>query len=152
MRPPKKDPKDYEQVKLGEMITGIIEECQYDQEHVFKGFQGKEDSKGIAIRLKLKLDGYQYPHYSRWMRLSLSEKSNLYKKYASKLIEGITPDSDIDLDCLNGAKIKVVYTEDNGFQNIDSIFPNGKKVVAVSTLPSVDLDAQDMGVNDEPPF
>ena len=130
MRPPKRDPKDFEQVVVGEMITGIIEEVQYDEKHTFKGFQGKEDTMGTAIRFKFKLNSYQYAHYSRWMRLSLNKKSTLYQKYALKLIEGIVPDQDIDLDILIGAKIKVVYSEENGFQNVDAIYPDGAKVKA----------------------
>jgi hypothetical protein len=127
MRPEKKK-VDFEKVAIGEMLTGIIEQCQYDREHVFKGFQGKEDTVGTAIRLKLKLDGYNWPHYSRWMRLSTSEKSNLYKKYVVKLVEGAMPDIDIDLDILNGMQIKVIFTEENDYQNIDTIYPKAAKV------------------------
>ena len=148
MRPTKRDKTDYEQVAVGEMITGIIETVQYDEKHVFKGFQGKEDTIAVAIRFKFKLDNYSYPHYSRWMRLSLSEKANLFKKYASKLIEGIKADDDIDLDILNGAKIKVVYSEDNGFQNVDSIFPNGAKVKITQTVPTVDLNEPPLDPNE----
>ena len=140
MRPPKRDPKDFEQVKVGEMIKGIIEEVQYDEKHLFKGFQGKEDTTGIAIRFKFKLFDYQFPHYSRWMRLSLNGKSTLYKKYASKLIENLVEDQDVDLDILNGAKIKVVYSEENGFQNVDAIYPDGSKVKVTDPIPTVDLD------------
>ena len=151
MKPERKDPKDFEQVAIGEMIIGVIEEVQYDTEHTFKGFQGKEDTKGTAIRFKFKLDNYQYAHYSRWMRLSLNKKSNLYLKYAVKLIEGIQPDADVDLDILNGAKIKVIYAENNGYQNVDSIFPDGIKV-KTDAIPTVDLDEPPADESQEAPF
>jgi len=145
MRPPARKKLDYEKVTIGEMISGIIELVEYDQEHKFKGFQGKEDTVGIAIRFKLKLDNYQFPHYSRWMRLSLSEKANLYKKYVVKLVEGAVPDMDMDLDALKNMKIKVIWSEDGDFQNIDAIYPVGSKVKVTDPVPTVDLD------KDEPP-
>jgi hypothetical protein len=147
VRPPKRDNKDYEKVAIGEMLTGIIEECQYDEKHSFKGFQGKEDTVGIAIRFKLKLDNYQFPHYSRWMRLSLSEKANLYKKYVVKLVEGAVPDMDMDLDALKNMKIKVIWSEDGDFQNIDAIYPVGSKVKVTDPVPTVDLEKEE-----EPPI
>jgi len=135
MRPPKRDKLDYEKVETGVMIPGIIEKVEYDQEHNFKGFQGKEDTVQPAVRLKFKLEGSQYAHYSRWMKFTLGEKSNLYKKYVSKLVAGAVPDMDIDLDALNGMKIKTVWSEENGFQNIDAIYPDGAKVNADAFTP-----------------
>ena len=145
MRPPARKKLDYEKVTIGEMISGVIEVVEYDQEHKFKGFQGKEDTVQPAVRLKFKLDNYQYPHYTRWMKFSLGEKANLYKKYVSKLVENAEADMDCDLDILNGMKIKTVWSEDGDFQNIDAIYPVGSKVKAIDPLPTVDLD------KDEPP-
>ena len=139
MHPPKRDNKEFEKVKIGEMLSGIIETVQYDLEHRFRGFQGAEDTTQQATRLKFKLDGYEHPKYTRWMKFSLHEKSNLFKKYVSKLVEGAMPDMDLDLDVLNGVKIKTVWSENGDFQNIDAIYPDGAKVKG-DTMPTVDLD------------
>jgi len=130
MKPPPRKKMDYEKVVVGEMIPGKIEVVEYDQEHKFRGFQGKEDTTQPAVRLKFKLDGYKYPHYTRWMKFSLGEKANLYKKYVSKLVADAVPDMDIDLDILNGLPIKTVWGENGDFQNIDAIYPAGLKVKA----------------------
>jgi hypothetical protein len=147
MRPPERKKLDYEKVVIGEMISGIIEKVEYDQEHKFKGFQGKDDTVQPAVRLKFKLDGYQYPHYTRWMKFSLGEKANLYKKYVAKLVENAEADMDFDLDVLNDMKIKTVWSEENGFQNIDAIYPVGPKVKASAPIPTIDLDKEE-----EPPI
>ena len=150
MRPPERKKHEYEKVVCNEMITGIIEQVQYDNEHKFKGFSGGEDTIQPAVRIKLKLDGYKFPKFSRWMKFNTGEKSNLYKKYIIKLIEGAKPDMDFDLDALNGLPIKVIFTEDGEYQNIDSIFPVGKKVMPDAVIekeldtdnePQVDLEA-----------
>jgi len=140
MKPPKANTKDFEKVKVGEMIPGIIEEVQYHQEHTFKGFQGQPDTVQPAVRFKFKLDGYEHPHYTRWMKFSYHEKSNLYKKYVSKLVEGAMPDMDFDLDLLTSMKIKTVWSETKGFQSIDAIYPDGDKVKPDAKLPEIDLD------------
>ena len=62
------------------------------------------------------------------MRFNVGEKSNLYRKYLVKLVEGITPDADFDIDHLRGMKIKTLWEEQNDFQNIESIFPLEKKI------------------------
>ena len=159
MRPPKKDNKNYEKVAIGEMISGIIDKVEYDNEHKFKGFEGKEDTIQLGIRLKLKLDGYQYHHYSRWMKFNLGEKSNLYKKYVSKLMENAVPDMDFDLDVLNGMKIKTVWSEDKGFQNIDAIYPNQPKIKPDAVVPQMEEGGlmqedhtEDTEINEETPF
>ena len=151
MHPVKRDSKDYEKVAISEMLTGIIEECQYDEKYTFKGFQGKDDTVGVAIRFKLKLDGYKFPHYSRWMRLSTSEKSNLYKTYVVKLVEGAVPDIDMDLDALRNMKIKVIFSEENNFQNIDAIYPAAAKVKAIDPVPTDDPFEEEPPVADELP-
>ena len=108
MRPPK---KQYERVPVGVPVLGVIEQVLYHENHVFPGFDGKEDTKATAIRFKFTLDGCQYFHYSRWMRLSLHVKATLYKKYASALIEDLQADADIDLDVLNGMAISTVWSQ-----------------------------------------
>lgn len=151
MFPPKREQKDYEKVIIGEMIPGIIEQVCYDNEHKFKGFQGKEDTIQPAARLKFKLDGYQYPKYSRWMKFNTGERANLYKKYISKLVENAVPDMEFDLDVLNGMKIKTVWSEENEFQNIDAIYPAGKKVKANSSITPLE-EGTFAADHDEPPI
>ena len=140
MKPPRREHKSFEKVKVGEMLPGIIEVVQYEQEHTFKGFQGSEDTIQPAIRLKFKLDGYEHPKYTRWMKFSLHEKANLFKKYVSKLVDNAVPDMDIDLDILNGMKIKTVWSDNGDFQNIDAIYPADKKVSPNAKVPTIDLD------------
>jgi hypothetical protein len=156
MRPPKRSNKDYEKVKIGEMISGVIEEVQYDMEHKFKGFQGKEDTIQPAVRLKFMLDGYKFPHFSRWMKFSLGEKANLYKKYVSKLIENAEPDMDVDIDALKGMRVKTVWSEDRDFQNIDAIYPEGAKAkridASVESVPEIHIDEEPPIDEESAPF
>ncbi len=156
MRPPVRPKMEYEKVKIGEMISGVIEKVEYDMEHKFKGFQGGEDTVQPAVRLKFSLDGYKFPKFSRWMKFNLGEKANLYKKYVSKLVEGAKPDMDVDLDILNGMKIKTVWSEENDFQNIDAIYPATLKVksdAAVKTeAPTMPETFGDEDLEGEVPF
>ncbi|MFA5324522.1 MAG: hypothetical protein WC373_17730 [Smithella sp.] len=128
MRPPKSGGMTFEKVKIGEFIFGNIKEVQYDKEHKFKGFEGKDDTVGLAVRFVFKLQGYEFPHFSRWMRLNLGEKANLYKKYVSKLVANARPDMDFDLDDLNGLEVKTVWDENGDFQNLENIWPIGGKL------------------------
>lgn len=133
MRPPKRNKTDFERVKSGELISGQIAEVQYDAEHKFKGFQGQPDTVQPAIRFKFKLDGYEFAHFTRWMKFSMGEKSNLYSKYISKLVDGAHADMDFDLDILKGARIKTIWSDNGDFQNIDAIYPEGKKIAVDTT-------------------
>lgn len=139
VKPPKRESKDYEKVKIGEMIPGVIAEINYDKEHTFKGFQGAEDTKQTGIRFKFLLEGYSHPHYSRWLKFSYAEKSNLYKTFISKLVENPSPDMDLDLDLLKGLKVKTLWNENGDFQNLESIFPAGNKVKATDPLPTEEV-------------
>jgi hypothetical protein len=133
MRPPARS-VTFEKVLIGDFITGIIERVEYDENHTFKGFEGKADSQALAIRFIFKLDGYEFPHRSRWMRFNVGEKANLYKKYISKLVNNAKPDMDFDLDVFNGMKIKTIWEENGDYQNLESIYPIGPKIT-VSELP-----------------
>ena len=130
MKPEKHSNKEFEKLVIGDMILGRIDDIQYDQEHKFKGFQGKEDTIQPAVRIKFILDGYSYPHYSRWYKFSYGEKSNLYKIFLVKLVENAKPDMDFDLDYLKSLKVKTLWTENGDFQNLESIFPAEGKVKA----------------------
>ena len=122
--PPRQD--NYEKVKLDNWLNGQIDEVVEEKEHEFN-YKGKT-TVYPGIRLKFILEGYQYPHYSRWMKFPLGRKSNLFKKYVSSLIESPKPDSNIDIDCLQGLKIKTMWSEQTSqdgkvYQNIEMIRP-----------------------------
>jgi len=135
MRPPARSSTSFEKVKIGDFITGYIEKIEYDMEHKFKGFEGKEDSVVPAIRFIFKLDGYEYKHYSRWMKFNMGEKANLYKKYVSKLVANAKPDMNFDLDILLDMKVKTIWEENGDFQNLESIYPAGKKITVKDDVP-----------------
>ena len=128
MKPPQRNSTTFEKVAIGEFIVGTIDKLEYDLEHKFKGFDGKEDRISPAIRFVFKLQGYEYPHRSRWMSFSVGEKSNLYKKYIIKLVNNAKPDMDIDLDAFLGMQVKTIWEENGDFQNLESIYPIGPKL------------------------
>jgi len=64
------------------------------------------------------------------MKFNLGEKSNLYTKYISQIVENAEPDMDIDLDVLKGMKLKVLWAEKNEFQFPETIRPIGGKIKA----------------------
>jgi hypothetical protein len=141
--PPVRKMIDFEKVKCGDFITGTISNIEYEDDHRFKGFEGKEDRISEAVRLVFTLDGYEYPHRSRWMSFSLGEKSNLYKKYVAKLVNNAKPDMHFDLDALLNMKVKTIWEENGDFTNLDSIYPNGKKLEVDATAPDEHPSADD---------
>lgn len=150
---PTKRKIDYEKVAIGEFIIGEISNIQYDLEHRFKGFGDREDTVTEAVRFVFDLEGYQFKHYSRWLKFTYGEKSTLYKKYLVKLVEGAHPDMDFDLDALKGMRVKTLWKEENGFQEIEAIFPIGKKlpldapVIESEETPAIDKETPE---NEEP--
>ncbi len=138
--------KDYERVAVDEWLAGEIAEVQYDENRQYnvKDKETGEWSKATAphVRFKFRLEGYQYPHYSRWMKASTFEKSNLYGKYLKYLCPKYDcADQMINLDALEGAAIKVMFEDSGEYQNVSSI--RGLKP----------LPAQEPGSDeDAPPF
>lgn len=128
---PKPRPKmEYEKVKTDDWITGIIEDIQRD-ENRDTGFKDDEtgESKIIdSIRFKFKLEGYNYPHYSRWMAFSYHEKANLLKKYLFNLVEEAQPDMKFDLFRLKGMSVKLMFQDNGDYQNVEMIRPLEKKL------------------------
>jgi hypothetical protein len=147
MRPPERAKTEFEKVKVGEFISGVIENIEYEKEHTFKSPTGTKVS--AAVRFVFKLDGYQYPHRSRWMSFSYGEKSNLYKNFLNKLILGAMPDMDMDLDVLKGVKVKTIWNEQNDFQFPENIFPVGDKY-KLSDLAKEDVQHEEIKSEDEP--
>jgi hypothetical protein len=133
MKAPVRSKDDYEKVKVGEFICGVIEKIEYDMEHKFT-YKGV-DKIAAAVRIVFKLDGYAFPHRSRWMNFNVGEKSNLYKRYLAKLVEDAQPDMSFDFDQLEGMRVKTIWEESNDFQSIESIFPEGKKIVPMDPEP-----------------
>lgn len=129
MLPPKRNTTDFEKVICGEFVPGEIERVEYDDLHKFKGFEGKDDTVAPAIRFVFKLEGYRYPHRSRWMRFNVGEKANLYKKYIAKLVNNAKPDMIFDLDLFTGMKIRTIWEMNGDFNNLESIYPAGQKLI-----------------------
>ncbi len=128
MKPPKREATDFEKVTTDDFVNATIEEVKVDEAHSFT-FEGSTKIKP-AVRLKFVVDGYKYPHYSRWMTFNYGEKSTLFIKYLSTLIEGAYPDMDMDVEVLKDMRVKMLWSEKNGFQSVDSIRPvNGKLFV-----------------------
>lgn len=130
MKPPPHTKRDYEKVKTDDWTTGIIEDIQRDEKRD-TGFKDEEtgESKIVdSVRFKFKLDGYNYPHYSRWLSFSYHEKSNLLKKYLFNLVEGAQPDFDFDIEHLKGMKIKIMWQDNGDFQNVEIIKPLEAKI------------------------
>jgi hypothetical protein len=127
MIPPKTNSTTFEKVQIGNQINGTIAKIEYDMEKKFT-WKGK-DSIQPGVRFVFELEGYEYPHRSRWMKFNVGEKANLYKKYISKLVANAHPDMQFDLDLLVGMGVKTLWDENGDFQNLDSIFPIGNKLV-----------------------
>lgn len=134
MKPANKEKTQFEKVPMDDFVIGTIEAIEYDQEHLFKGYNGAEDKIKPAVRFKFKIENLSYSHYSNWMSFSYAEKANLYIKYLTPLVSEAAPNMDFDLDRLKGMKLKMLWTEFKGFQKPETIRPfNGK----IDSLPSV---------------
>ena len=150
--------KDYERVAVDEWLTGEIAEVQYDEQRQYnvKDKETGEWSKATAphVRFKFKLDGYQYPHYSRWMKASTFEKSNLYGKYLKYLCPQYDcADQLIDLDKLQRIQIKVMFEDNNEFQNVTQIRGLDPDLNIIVSAASPVARAGDMVLaEDEPQF
>lgn len=134
-RPPAQQKLDFERIKkehIDEWITAEITEVAYDPEHQFRG---KHAKTGPAVRFKFNLDGYEYPHYSRWMTFIYSEKSNLFLKYGVPLVEGAIVNMDMPTEAYHGMRIKIMFGEkpplkpgDSPFQSVEKVKPLESKI------------------------
>ena len=130
MKPPKREKTDFEKVTIEDFTICTIVDIVYDMEHKFTGFQGAKDQVKPAVRFKFEVEGYKFHHYSRWMKFTLGDKSNLYTKYIATLVDGAEPYADIDLDILKGVKCKILWAEKNEFQYPETVRPIGGKIKA----------------------
>lgn len=135
MLPPPRPKIAYEQVVVDEWIKGTISEIEYDMEHksMFKGVE----KVGPAVRIKLTLDGYKFPKSSGWMAFVYAAKANLFKTYISQLVNDARTDMKFDLDLLKDMPIKVMFVQNDEYQNVSQIRPLGEKINA-NTEPAED--------------
>jgi hypothetical protein len=150
-----KNTHPYEKVPTDDFVAGTIAEVQYEQDHVFKGFQGAPDKTMTGVRFKFDLDGCEKPHYTKWMKFVWNEKSNLFK-FMNELVGGISEDVRIDVDCVKGMKVKTLWSTNGDWQNLDKIRPIGGKISyqneggAEASVPDVDVD--EFGASTKVPF
>jgi len=139
MKVPKSDNKDFEKLAVDEWLTGTIKDIQYDMEKKWV-WEGKETIQP-GVRFVFSVDGYQYNHYSGWLKLNVGEKANLYKRYVASLVGNAKPNMDIDIDVLKGMSVKFMWEEnDKGFQRVLKIKPLFDKVSADSIVHNPDDD------------
>lgn len=124
MIPPK---KEFEQVKVDDWIPGEIIDVQYDPQHEFKSRKGSDISLGV--RVIFALETYKDKKYSRWMYFNYAENSNLYKLFINPLVQGAHPNMSFDMDLLKGFKVKVMYTQNEQYQNLSLVRPQTEKIV-----------------------
>ncbi len=138
---PEKRKIDYEKCRTDDFTIGVIESIVYDMEHksVYKG----EAKVGPCVQLIFTLEGYKFPHKTPFMTFSYGEKSNLYKKYVSALVEGATPDMQFDLDQIKGMKVKILWKDKGDYQHVDVIRPADAKIVPVLGLGEKPWEAGD---------
>ena len=132
MKPTKK-PIEYEKVTTDDFVVGVIEDIKYEKDREFS-YQG-EKKKVDAVKIKFHVDGYKFSKQTPWMTFSYNEKSNLYTKYISSLVEGAHPDMDFDLDQIKGLKVRMLWKDKGDYQHIETIRPVGKKIVPLNTNP-----------------
>lgn len=136
MKPPK---REFEQVEVDIWLNGVIKDIQYDPEHKFKG-KGYEN-EGPATRFMLQLNDYKDTKPSRWLYFNYGENSNLYKKWIIPLVEGAYKNMDLDLDHLKGMKIKVMYSQNGEYQNLEMVRPLESKFILTSQeLPKTETE------------
>lgn len=147
MRPPKTNNIDYERVKVyDEWINATIEDIKLE-ENRRTGF--KDDKTGAdkyvdQVRFKFNLDGHSYPHYSRFITYSYGEKANLYLKYIKQLVAGAQPDLKFDLDLLKGMKVKLMFSQNGDFDNLDQIRPAAGKFTGGGAVEPPEDDAEEV--------
>lgn len=142
--PPKKD-IDYERVSCDDWIEGAIFEIQEDMAHKFT-YKGQESTQP-GVRFVFELKGYNFKHYSRWMKFNYGMKANLYLKYLMPLVDGAKPDMVFDIQDLKGLAVKTIWKEDvrgdQVYQSIETIRPLGKKLKPLTAPQAPDTEPVD---------
>ena len=127
---------EFEMVAIDEPVKGIIEKVEEEQDHEFKGYTTKKGKVvatvvSDAIRFHFNLDGYEHIHKSRFMKFSYDDRSNLFNKYLKPLVSGMKPYMPLDVQCLVGMEVVTYWGQNDAgtFQHIETIIPQGKKIV-----------------------
>ena len=139
---------DYERCADLEWITGKIVKIE---ERLNKNRRYKDQETGEykireveEMRFVFELEGYKFPHRSRYMTKSVAEKSNLYSKYLKELIPGLQPNQAVDLEQLIGKSVKTMWDTEKGkdgkdYQHIKIIKPLDPITPEEIVVPDVDL-------------
>ena len=160
MRQPSKSQVDFERIKkyddpdgdVRAWIYGEIEDIKLEENRRtgFKDEKTGADKYVDQVRFKFKLDGHEYPHYSRWLTYSYGEKANLFLKYIKPLVAGAQPDLKFDLDLLKGFKIKTTWVANGDFDNLTAIRPAAGKFTGGGAIEPPEDDAPAEEVEDSP--
>lgn len=120
--------KEFEKLAIDEWLNGEITTVEHrlNENRKFKNEAGETEVKTVdEVRIVFKFEGYEFKHYSRWMTASTHKESNLFKKYLSKVLLDLQPNSDLNTDELVGKKVKVMWSENeyNGemYQNVEQV-------------------------------
>jgi hypothetical protein len=141
MKPPKRQ-TNYERVPVyDEWINGKIEDIEYEMERKTM-WEGKE-KVGPHVRFKFILEGCKFPKKTPWMSFNYSEKANLYKKFITALVADAAPDLDFDLDALKGLDVKVMFTQNGEYDNIEMVRPLKNKVPKGTTVDEAPEQVED---------
>lgn len=133
MYPPSRPKTDYERVPAyDEWLNAEIADIEFDAEHESE-WKGEKKVRP-AVRFKFAIEGCKWPHPSHWMTFSYGEKTTLFKKYITALVENAIPDLKFDLETLKGMKIKLMYSQNGEFDNLEMVRPLGKKVLSSATV------------------
>lgn len=119
---------DMEKVSTSDLIPAIITDIKYEADHEFK-FQDTI-KKHMGVQFTFKLEGYETPKKSRWMKFMYAEKGTLYSKYVSPLVEGAKPYFKFHPEQLVGMKVKLMFkdSDDGKWQNIETVRPFTSKI------------------------
>lgn len=131
---------EYEKVPTDNFVSAVIERIEYETDHEWKPFQGKDREPSDAVKLKFIIEGCQYPKSTPWMSFSYDARSKLYSIFINSLVEGAEEYMDFDLDQLVGMKIKMLWKDNGEYQNIETVRPVGEKVKPIANFKAPNPD------------
>lgn len=137
---------EYEKVEVDNWVEGTIDEVQF-RVNENRRYRDKETGEYVTktaneVRFAFVFPDYKFRHYSRWMTASMNKESNLYKKYLKELVEGLEPETDIDLEKMKGKKVKIMWKNDKG--------KNGEIYQSVAQIRGLDqITVDDLQISDE---
>lgn len=138
-----------EKVPTDEFLTGTIQKVEYEKEHQFKG---KFARVSEAVRIVIKLDGYEQLKKTKWMSFKYDEKSTLFKMVVLPLVKDAYPYLVLDIEKLEGLKVKVMFAEEEyegkTFYGVQMLKPAKGKLDI--DLPTVQIEEEPAG--EDTPF